>query len=96
MKKLSKKSVPREQWRHYLAVADENYRGAQNNYTSQLWTPSAILIVHAAIAYTDALTVKAAGVKSTGESHLQAVTLVRQLILIGLNSQPLGAFNPIY
>ncbi|MBC8345002.1 MAG: hypothetical protein H8E56_01940 [Candidatus Marinimicrobia bacterium] len=63
-RKLSKKVVDRNQWRQYLSAAKEYCQGAINNYDNELWTSASVLFVHAAIAYTDALTIKAASVKS--------------------------------
>jgi len=82
MKRLIRKSVPRDQWHQYYMVAGENYKGALNNYENELWTPAAILFIHTVIAYTDALTIKAGAVKSSGDDHLQVVSLVKQLIFI--------------
>lgn len=77
---MAKKSVNRDRWKQYLEVAEENLLGAEANMERELWTPAGILIVHAAIAFTDALTIKAGGVKSTGESHSLVVELVAQLL----------------
>jgi len=79
-KKITRKSVDRQQWQQYYKVAVQNKQGAENNLENVLWTPAGILIVHSAIALTDALTVKAAGVKSSGDNHLQVVELVKQVI----------------
>lgn len=79
-KKLSKKSVDRNQWNQYFSAAEEYYNGALNNYQSELWTSASILFVHAAIAYTDALTIKAGSVKSAGDDHAFVMILVNQTI----------------
>ncbi len=90
-KKISRKSVDRQQWRQYYEVGIQNKQGAEHNLESGLWTPAGILIVHSAIALTDALTVKAAGVKSSGDGHLQVVELVKQVIEISRDDT--GALN---
>lgn len=79
-KRITKKSVNRDRWQAYLNVAEQNVLGAEINIERELWTPAGILIVHAAIAFTDALTIKAGSVKSTGETHTLAVELVDQLL----------------
>ena len=91
MKKLIRKSVSRNLWHNYYSVAKDNYRGAIINYENNLWTPAAILFVHTAIAYTDALTVKAGGVRSSSDDHLQVVSLVKQIIFI--NDEDKTALN---
>ena len=40
------------------------------------------LIIHAAIAYTDAITIKVGGVKSQGEDHMAAVDLLRDVVAL--------------
>jgi len=72
-------------WLQYFSVAEENHRGVIHNYEGELWTLAAILFVHAVIAYTDALTIKAGGVKGSGDNHLQVVDLIRQVISLDRN-----------
>jgi hypothetical protein len=81
-KNLSKKSVDRNQWENYFSAAEEYYSGALNNFESELWTSASILFVHAVIAYTDALTIKAGSVKSAGEDHSFVIYLVEQTIAL--------------
>ncbi|MFQ6616732.1 MAG: hypothetical protein ACE5HZ_08240 [Fidelibacterota bacterium] len=52
-KKITKKSVSRDRWQAYLKVAEQNMLGAEINIERELWTPAGILIVHAAIAFTE-------------------------------------------
>ncbi len=48
----------------------------------EYWNVAGVLIVHAAIAFTDALTVKIGGVKSGGEDHYQAGQLVQEVVAL--------------
>ena len=79
-KKIPRKSVDRLRFKEFLTVAGQNMEAAADNMKSDLWTPAGILIVHSSIAYTDALTIKAAGVRSSGEHHAMAVDLVAQVL----------------
>jgi len=90
-RKLSKKPVDRNQWRQYRSAAVEYCQGAINNYDNELWTSASILFVHAAIAYTDALTIKAASVKSAGDDHGLVIYLVEQVL--SLASEDKKALN---
>ena len=90
-KKLSKKSVDRNLWKQYFAAAEEYHNGAMNNYKSELWTSASILFVHAAIAYTDALTIKAGSVKSSGDDHALIIVLIEQTV--SLTSEDKKALN---
>jgi hypothetical protein len=80
VRKGSRKRVERSDWTGFLAAAEENYASACAVQASRKYRAAGILLVHAAIALTDALTVRAGGVKSTGEHHQEAVDLVRELL----------------
>lgn len=47
------------------------------------WTAAGVLIVHSAIAYADALTIKFSGEKSIGENHEETIVLLETLIADG-------------
>jgi len=79
VRKGTRKRVDRSDWTGFLAAAEENYGSACAILTERKYRAAGILLVHAAIALTDALTVRAGGVKSTGEQHQEAVDLVREL-----------------
>jgi hypothetical protein len=80
VRKVTRKRVERSDWTGFLAAAEENYASACAVQASRKYRAAGILLVHAAIAVTDALTVRAGGVKSTGEHHQEAVDLVRELL----------------
>ena len=48
----------------------------------QYWNAAGVLLVHAAIALTDALTVKIGGAKSTGEDHMLAADLLESVLAV--------------
>ena len=81
--RLSKRlSVPRSKYHDYIQVADNFYAGAEAAKAFDYWNAAGLLIVNAAIAYTDAITIKVGGVKSQGEDHMSAVYLVRKVVLL--------------
>ncbi len=84
----TRKRVDRTDWTGFLAAAEENYASASAIQTSKKYRAAGILLVHAAIALTDALTIRLGGVKSTGEHHQEALDLVRELLP---NAAGLGA-----
>jgi hypothetical protein len=49
---------------------------------SEYWNAAGLLIVHAAIALTDALTVKVGGVKSAAEDHRLAADLLETVLAV--------------
>ena len=87
VRKVTRKHVERSDWTEYLAAAEENYTSACAVQASRRYRAAGILLVHASIALTDALTVRVGGVKSTGEHHHEAIDLVRELLpnAAGLN-----------
>lgn len=79
-KKSVRKSVERSKWRDFAHVADSFYKGAELAKDFEYWNAAGLLIIHAAIALTDALTVKVGGAKSSGEDHMAAVDFMREVV----------------
>jgi len=75
-----RKSIARQRFREYHKVADHFYEAAKDSMKLDYWTAAGVLIVHSAIAYTDALCIKLSGVKSVGENHEDSVTLVESVV----------------
>ena len=75
-------SVPRTRYRDYVKVADNFYSGAELAKEFEYWNAAGVLIIHAAIAYSDAITIKVGGVKSQGEDHMTAVDLLREVVAL--------------
>ena len=82
MPKSRKKTVPADRWNqfHHLAIVFKDAASLAKEF--EYWNASGLLIVHAAIAFTDALTVKVGGVKYRGEDHYQAGQLVQETIVL--------------
>jgi hypothetical protein len=80
-------SVPRSKYHDYLKVADNFYNGADTAKAFEYWNAAGVLIIHAAIAYTDALTIKVGGVKSQGDDHMAAVDLLREVVTLDQDGQ---------
>ncbi|MFH2202240.1 MAG: hypothetical protein ABIJ96_03920 [Elusimicrobiota bacterium] len=73
-------SVPKARSKDYRKVAENFYQGAEMAQGFEYWNAAGVLIVHAAIAYTDAITIRRGGVKSKGEDHAAAADLLRGII----------------
>ncbi|OGR68024.1 MAG: hypothetical protein A2081_02655 [Elusimicrobia bacterium GWC2_61_19] len=81
--RLTKKiSVPKSKRSDYAMVGDNFYKGAEVAREFEYHNAAGVLIVHAAIAYTDAVTIKFGGVKSKGEDHMAAAELLRQVVAL--------------
>lgn len=64
----------------YKSVADNFFNGAEVAYEYEYYNAAGVLIVHAAIAYSDAITVKFQGIKSKGEDHHEAIILLQKVV----------------
>ena len=81
-RKSKRASVDKSKYTDYLKVAESFHSGAETARAFEYWNAAGLLIVHAAIAYTDAITIKIGGVKSQGEDHMAAVDLVKQTVVL--------------
>ena len=79
-KRRGRKSVSRHRFKEYENVAEHFYNAAQDSMSLEYWTAAGVLIVHSAIAFTDALCIKMSGVKSVGEDHEDAIILLESSI----------------
>ena len=73
-------TVDRNKSLDYVAVANNFYEGAEIAAEYEYWNAAGVLIVHAAIAYGDAVTIKYGGVKSRGEDHQNLVNLLDEIV----------------
>ena len=80
MPRLSQKiNVDHSKASNYKYVADNFYDGAQVAAEYEYWNAAGVLIVHSAIAYGDAITIKFESVKSKGEDHQALVNLIESI-----------------
>ena len=56
--------VSKTQFTQYKRIADGFFEGAENEKELSNWNSAGVLIIHAAIAYTDAVTIKYGGVRT--------------------------------
>jgi len=79
-KRAGRKSIPRGRYAEYQRVAEHFFDAAKDSIALEYWTAAGVLIVHAAIAYADAVSVQQSGQKSAGESHEDAIALLDSVI----------------
>ncbi len=81
MTKLNRTAnVDRAQASNYKFVAQNFYDGAGVATEYEYWNAAGVLIVHSAIAFGDAVTIKYGGKKSRSEDHNQLVSLIESII----------------
>ncbi|MEK6551843.1 MAG: HEPN domain-containing protein [Bacteroidota bacterium] len=64
----------------YSAIGKGFYDAAISEIESRRWNAAGLLIVHSAIAYADALTIKYGGVKNKSENHQDVVKLLEIVV----------------
>ena len=79
IKKSIRASVDRSKFANYKLVAENFYKGAKLASDHDYFNAAGVLIVHAAIAYADALTIKYIGAKSKGEDHHEVISLLEEV-----------------
>ena len=79
-KRRGRKPVDRAQFVKYRNTAEHFYNAAKDSIELEYWTAAGVLIVHSAIAYTDALCIKLSGQKSIGENHEDAISLLEKTV----------------
>lgn len=91
-KKRSTQSVSEQEALSYLKKAEEFYLTMAEAFQKGRWNAAGLAGVHCAISATDAILGKQARIRSSGESHLEAVQLLKQHISdsnVGTQSQRL-------
>ena len=81
-RKNVRKEVDKTKSLDHLKVAESFAGGAEVAKDFEYWNAAGILIVHAAVAYADAMCIKYGGVKSQGEDHNQVVALLREILSV--------------
>ena len=79
-RRTGRKSVERSRYRDYERVADHFFEAARDAMELEYWTAAGVLIVHSAIAYSDALCIQQSGVRSAADDHEEAAALLEQAL----------------
>jgi len=75
-----KKNVDKVKAKDYQKVAESFYGGATVAKDYEYWNAAGVLLVHSAIAFADAITIKTGGVKCQTDDHLQVVKLLKEIL----------------
>lgn len=79
-KKRTTRSVSEQEALSYFRKAEEFYLTMVEAFEKRRWNSAGLAAVHCVISATDALLGKKARIRSAGESHYEAVQLVKQYI----------------
>ncbi|MDD5556499.1 MAG: hypothetical protein PHN82_04515 [bacterium] len=77
-----RKKVERTAWSEYRRLARAFREAASLAMEFEYWNAAGVLIVHSAIAVTDAICIRIGGVKSAGDDHYQAGNLVGEVVAL--------------
>lgn len=81
VKKFRTTKLERSYYIKYKTVAINFFEGAKVASEFEYWNAAGVLIVHSAIAYGDAITIKFGKVKSRGDDHQNLVSLIDFLVI---------------
>ncbi|GBD89465.1 hypothetical protein BMS3Abin04_00170 [bacterium BMS3Abin04] len=79
VKKTSRKIVEKSKATSFRKVAENFYEGDKVAYDFEYFNASGVLIVHAAIAFADAVTIELSGWKCSGENHYEIISLLTDI-----------------
>jgi HEPN domain-containing protein len=80
VRKLKTVPVDKHKVKDFIAVARNFFDGAEVAAEYEYWNAAGVLIVHSAIAYSDAITVKFGKAKSKSEDHQDVINLIDSLV----------------
>jgi len=88
VRKSKQKIIERSKFKNFEIVSKSFYDAAILAHDFEYFNAAGVLIVHAAIAKADALTIKNGGVKSRGENHLEIINLIKEIMEDKRNRNP--------
>ncbi len=78
VRKSNRVEISRSEFKKFIDVARNFSEGGQVAYEFEYYNAAGVLIVHAAIALADSLTIKSGGVKCKGENHYEVLNLIKE------------------
>jgi len=86
-KRTPRKVVNRQRYQDYKNAAKHFCEAAEVAMEHSYWTAAGVLIVHSAIAYADAISIKFSGQKSSSTNHEDSIALVDEAIADGVEKK---------
>lgn len=78
VKKVSRKEYESNKYNNFLMVSQNFIQAADLALEFEYYNASGVLIIHAAIALADAVTIRFGSVKCTGENHYEVIKLLQE------------------
>lgn len=86
-KKVPRKFFESSKAPNFVKVADNFYEGAKLAYEFEYYNAAGVLLIHAAIALADAITIKKLKVKCSGDNHYEVIKLLEEATIYEPNSK---------
>jgi len=80
VRKTKKVGVDKSKADNFLKVSANFEEAARLAYEFDYYNAAGVLVVHAAIALADSITIKFGGIKSRSENHLEIINLIREVV----------------
>jgi hypothetical protein len=78
VKKVSRKEVHSSDYINFLKVSENFFEGAKLAADFEYFNAAGVLIVHAAIAMADAVTIRFSSSKCSGDNHYEIIKLLKE------------------
>ena len=80
VKRTRAKTVDTVRYKSFISVAENFEEAADLAFEFEYYNASGVLYIHSAIALADAITIKLASQKSTGENHYEVINLIEKVV----------------
>lgn len=80
VRQIKKVNIEKNKADNFIKVSTNFEEAAKIAYDFDYYNAAGVLIVHAAIALGDAITIKFGGIKSRSENHLEILNLIRGIV----------------
>ena len=80
VKKVSRKNYDSGKYTDFRKVSDNFYEGAKVASEFEYYNAAEVLIVHAAIALADAVTIRLSSTKCAGNNHYEIIHLLKESV----------------
>jgi hypothetical protein len=77
-KKVSRKDVSSSEYKNFLTVSENFFKGAELAFEFEHYNSAGVLLVHAAIALADAVTIRFSSSKCSGDNHYEIIQLLKE------------------
>ena len=80
VKKVSAKTYEASRYKNFIKVAVNFAEAADLAFEFDYYNASGVLYIHSAIAFSDAITIKLSGKKSSGDNHFEVIHLLESVV----------------